>query len=121
LNQSFSRAQRLLTPKDFKAVFDRNESRAGNAAFLLLALTNGGDQSRLGLVVGKKVLKRAVDRNRLKRLVRESFRRHLFNRPVDIVFLARGGVSTALSEDFSEQLAAQWARLERRLLEANHQ
>ena len=31
--------------------------------------------ARLGLVVGKKLLKRAVDRNRLKRIVREQFRR----------------------------------------------
>jgi len=32
------------------------------------------DGPRLGLVVGKKLLKRAVDRNRLKRIIREQFR-----------------------------------------------
>ena len=34
----------------------------------------GLTEARLGLVVGKKLLKRSVDRNRLKRIVREQFR-----------------------------------------------
>lgn len=36
----------------------------------------GIEAPRLGLVVGKKQLKRAVDRNRVKRIVREQFRLH---------------------------------------------
>ena len=36
----------------------------------------GAEGPRLGLVVGKKQLKRAVDRNRVKRIVREQFRLH---------------------------------------------
>lgn len=118
MNQApFGRTQRLLTPADFKAVFDRNESRAGNAAFLLLALPNGGDLSRLGLVVGKKSLKRAVDRNRLKRLVREEFRHSQFDIAIDLVFLARSAIKPALAEGFSRQLAAELARVNRRLAE----
>lgn len=35
---------------------------------------DGMNDARLGVVVGKKLLKRAVDRNRLKRIVREQFR-----------------------------------------------
>lgn len=31
-------------------------------------------EARLGLVVGKKLLKRSVDRNRVKRIIREQFR-----------------------------------------------
>ncbi len=34
----------------------------------------GLTEARLGLVVGKKLLKRAVDRNKVKRIVRENFR-----------------------------------------------
>ena len=33
-----------------------------------------GSGARLGLVIGKKLLRRAVDRNRVKRCIRESFR-----------------------------------------------
>ena len=36
---------------------------------------NGGDLARLGIVVSRRTARRAVDRNRLKRLVRETFRR----------------------------------------------
>lgn len=42
----------------------------------------GSGDARLGLVVGKKLLKRAVDRNRLKRIVRERFRIRRANLPV---------------------------------------
>ncbi len=43
-------------------------------------------EARLGVVVAKKLLKRAVDRNRVKRVVREQFRLHRGNLPgVDMV------------------------------------
>ena len=35
----------------------------------------GQNDARLGLVIGKKLLKKAVNRNRVKRIVREQFRR----------------------------------------------
>lgn len=34
-----------------------------------------GSEARLGMVIGKKLLRRAVDRNRVKRCIRECFRR----------------------------------------------
>ena len=42
---------------------------------------DGLNDARLGVVVGKKLLKRAVDRNRVKRIVREQFRRERPNLP----------------------------------------
>lgn len=46
----------------------------------------GNTEARLGLVVGKKLLKRAVDRNRVKRVVREQFRLRRAGLPaVDLV------------------------------------
>lgn len=45
-----------------------------NALFQVYARPNGLDHPRLGLVVGKKVAKRAVRRNYIKRTVREWFR-----------------------------------------------
>ncbi len=45
-----------------------------------------GGSARLGLVVGKKLLKRAVDRNRVKRVIRDQFRRRRAELPaVDLV------------------------------------
>ncbi len=66
----------------------------------------GFSEARLGLVVGKKLVKRAVDRNRVKRVIREEFRRCRPNLPpVDLVVrLAvkpqRPLVGKAIASDF---------------------
>jgi ribonuclease P protein component len=44
-----------------------------------------GTNSRLGLAIPKKLSKRAIDRNRIKRLIREHFRRTPLDKPRDIV------------------------------------
>ena len=71
----FGRALRLLRPKEFKRVFD-NGAKSGDEALLILGIRNDLPLPRLGLAIAKKHLKKAVDRNRIKRLVRESFRSH---------------------------------------------
>jgi ribonuclease P protein component len=43
--------------------------------FTLFAKPNGLGQARIGIIVSRRVARRAVDRNRAKRLVREAFRR----------------------------------------------
>ena len=70
---SFSRAARLLKPAEFKRVFTENE-RARTDTLLVMARPNALGQARLGMVVAKRLLPRAVDRNRVKRCVRETFR-----------------------------------------------
>lgn len=117
LNNRFSCQQRLLKPAQFKAVFDRNITRAGNAAFLLLALPNNGHYSRLGLVVGKKALKSAVARNAVKRIVREQFRHHRFSCPIDLIFLAKPGINAVEAALLAGELRRQFARLDKRLVE----
>ncbi len=57
--------------------------------------------SRLGIVVSKRVLKKAHERNRIKRLVREVFRlhKHGLNKPFDLmVRLNKPLVSPSLNE-----------------------
>ena len=70
---NFSRELRLLTPTQFKNVFEQ-PFRASTPEITILARKNNLEHPRLGLTVAKKHLKRAHDRNRIKRLVRESFR-----------------------------------------------
>lgn len=71
-----NKQQRLDQPSQFQALFDAPDFRQSNKAFLVLAKHNSLEHSRLGLVVSKKKAKRAVDRNLVKRLSRESFRQH---------------------------------------------
>lgn len=48
---------------------------------MVMARPNAVGYPRLGMVVGKRLLARAVDRNRVKRCVRESFRQVLDELP----------------------------------------
>lgn len=64
---------RLTRPAEFDRVFADNQ-RARTDAFLVMARPNGLGYPRLGLVIGKRILARAVDRNRVKRCARASFR-----------------------------------------------
>ena len=112
--QSFSRADRLLTSHDFKTVFDDNSRRASTRNALLLAFANNGNRSRLGLVIAKKNVKLANQRNRIKRLVREYFRCHPLNVPHDLVFLARRGLGELDNDQIREQLAYLWRKVDRK-------
>lgn len=71
----FRRENRLLKSEDFSFVFQRPVKCRGDC-FELYARKNGGVVARLGLAISKKSLKKAVDRNHVKRLFRESFRSH---------------------------------------------
>ena len=83
---------------------------------------NGADHPRLGLAVPRRVARRAVVRNRLKRRIRESFRHHAEGLAgLDVVVLARTGAEKMDSERFGRLLARQWeraGRLQRRTVTA---
>src|SRR5690554_7460472 len=81
---------------------------------MALAVPNELGHPRLGLVVSKKNLRRAVDRNRLKRLARESIRLQQHQLPaLDIVLLARRGVGELDNATLHRQLHGMWRRLAR--------
>lgn len=69
----FERSARLLKPAEFERVFTENE-RARTESLLVMARPNALGHARLGMVIAKRLLPRAVDRNRIKRCVRETFR-----------------------------------------------
>jgi ribonuclease P protein component len=65
------------------------------------------------LVIAKKHLRFAVQRNRMKRLIRESFRKQQQSfQGLDVIVLSRKGVDLLLADkSFSEHLEQQWLRL----------
>ncbi len=67
------RDARLVRPAEFERVFADNQ-RARTDSLLVMARPNDLGTPRLGMVISKRLLARAVDRNRVKRCVRESFR-----------------------------------------------
>ena len=54
MNLAFGREKRLLTPQQFKAVFDSSSNKVPGKNVLLLARENQLEHPRLGLVIGKK-------------------------------------------------------------------
>jgi ribonuclease P protein component len=67
------RDARLVDKADFDRVFADNQ-RARTDYALVMARPNMVGHPRLGMIIAKRLLARAVDRNRVKRCVRESFR-----------------------------------------------
>lgn len=82
---------------------------------LLLARPNGLEYSRLGCVVAKKNVRGAVGRNRIKRVVRDTFRRQQqLLMPMDIVFIAHKGLDHLVPQAQTQCLQKNWQRLARR-------
>ncbi|AGZ37923.1 ribonuclease P [Pseudomonas sp. VLB120] len=112
MSQDFSRDKRLLTPRHFKAVFDSPTGKVPGKNLLILARENGLDHPRLGLVIGKKSVKLAVQRNRLKRLMRDSFRlNQQMLAGLDIVIVARKGLGEIDNPELHQHFGKLWKRL----------
>ena len=65
--------QHITSPKHFDRAF-RQGSRARSGVLVVAVAPNGLGHARLGLSVGKRIWKGAVQRNRVRRLFREAFR-----------------------------------------------
>ncbi len=65
--------EHLRDPKDFRRAFDRRKTTSDDV-LIVYAFPNGLAHARLGISVGKKKVKTAVGRNRIKRAIREAFR-----------------------------------------------
>jgi ribonuclease P protein component len=112
----FTKSLRLLCAADFKPVFDDAPFRASHQYFLILARLNNQPSARLGLVMAKKHMRLAVERNRMKRLIRESFRLQQQELAgLDIVVLSRKGMDSLSNSEFSQQLTQQWQRIFKKL------
>lgn len=81
---------RRLTPAGYRAVFDNQQSRA-TRYFVMWTRQTEETRGQLGVVAAKRTFRRAVDRNRARRLLREAYRLNRPNLPanVDLILLAR--------------------------------
>ncbi len=113
---SFGKARRLLNAKDYSRVFDGAEAKASHRHLLLLARSNDLPGHRLGLVIAKKNVRLAVQRNRIKRTAREVFRTMPDSEPgLDVVLLARRGLDQLDNAELSTILRQQWQKLVRHM------
>lgn len=91
--KGFPRSHRLLSPAQFQRLFKGAVWRLKLPGLTVLAAPNDLDHPRLGIALAKRYAKKAVERNRIRRQLRESFRLHQRHLPgVDVVILGGFGV-----------------------------
>lgn len=109
----FDKSLRLLDASAYKTVFDDAQIKVSTRQLLFLARPNGMNKSRLGLVIAKKNIKQAVQRNRIKRIARESFRLNQQNLGgVDTVVLARRGLDQLENNELRSMFDQLWQQLQ---------
>ena len=109
--------ERLQQPSAYQRVFQRGRKLV-SPLFVLYILPTSEPHSRLGLAVSKRVGS-AVVRNRVKRRMRELFRRHkaLLTPPCDVVVVARREAAEAPWNMYVQQYLTLLERHHRRLQE----
>ena len=115
MSQNFARDKRLLSSQQFKQVFDSPSDKVSGKQILILARGNDLEHPRLGLVIGKKNVRLSVERNRIKRQIRESFRHHQCQiGSLDVLVIARKALDSQTNQDLSQNLEKLWKRLKSR-------
>jgi ribonuclease P protein component len=105
------REARIRRAGDFAALRQAS-GRLGGRCFSVRYKSNEFGHARLGLAISKRVSKRAVERNRIKRLVRESFRRMRHQLPaVDLVVMAREQAAGMDGPALLAEIDALWRKL----------
>lgn len=112
----FSRELRLLTPAHFENVFN-NATPAVSPHITALARKNNTGKARIGITIAKKRVKTAVERNRIKRVIRENFRQQHQLPNIDIVIVAKSGVDKLTNSDINKALNKLWKKLQHRCKE----
>ena len=109
---SFSRTYRLTTKADYAAVFDEKQLKVSQGWFLALYIKNQKAYPRLGIIVSKRIVRKASSRNYLKRIIREGFRvRKTAMEAIDLVIMTRKGCKLENKVKLQQELDTLWQRL----------
>ncbi len=104
----FKRTSRLLNRPSFQAVFQAKKKRFGGC-FVLYSQQNQLNYPRIGIILSKKQVRLACDRNRVRRIIRESFRHHRINLPnSDFVLVGLHRMQQLTSQEIVQCIEKQW-------------
>jgi ribonuclease P protein component len=111
---TFPPTRRLHNKPQFDSVY-RQGKRVSGAHFLVLAIANQADGPRLGLSISAKSVGNSVSRNRVKRIIRESFRQAQHLLPsIDIVVNSKPLAKAATSTELRLSLQQHWTDIARK-------
>ncbi|MDA1076771.1 MAG: ribonuclease P protein component [Proteobacteria bacterium] len=82
---AFPRSNRLLKPAEYRITLNQADLRVSVGSMWIIARANQRNHARLGMIVGRRAQRRAVDRNLTKRSIRETFRQLIDLPAADIV------------------------------------
>jgi ribonuclease P protein component len=115
LPTSFPRLERLLQSSEFTSVFNNTQCKSSDQNFMVLAKSNHRLYPRLGLAITKKKIRMAIARNRLKRIIRESFRHHKeYLNGMDIVVLCQSRAAAVNNDELFSSLHNHWLKIAER-------
>lgn len=108
--QNFAKSCRLCCSRDYQFVFKKAD-KVSDSLFLILSRKTDAGKARLGLAVAKKNARLAVQRNRIKRIIRETFRKQQKTMPsVDIVVMIRPAAVRANNHQLIASLNKLWKK-----------
>jgi len=106
--ESFPRQLRLVRAAQFRQIFNNNK-RVDDASITILVGNQVGTCPRLGFAIARKQIQKAVLRNRLKRIFRESFRKNQHRLPArDMVIMVRRSIMSIDSAQLISNLDKHW-------------
>tara|TARA_B100000586_G_C19850665_1_gene318513 strand:- start:160 stop:522 length:363 start_codon:yes stop_codon:yes gene_type:complete len=109
-SEKLTKKNRTINPQHYKNIFEARR-KTQSRYFIIYALENSFEEMpRLGLAISKKNIKRAVARNRIKRLVRESFRKNMAS-SIDVVVMCKKNADLAANHLLLEDLMESWIKL----------
>lgn len=108
---AFPPSARLRHPREFEAVLAGGK-RLQERWLTVASRANAQAGARLGLAISARAVPDAVDRNRIKRQARETFRQHRARLPaLDVVLMARPGAAGAARPELRGAFERLWQRL----------
>lgn len=111
MNHGFSRSHRIVSANDYKEIWQKARRLSGNC-IALVNCKNHLAYARLGLSFSKKYFPNAVDRNRLKRVARETFRLYQNQlNSLDIIAVGYKGANLLSPKEQYHSFRELWLRL----------
>lgn len=110
MDHAFSKNKRLLTKKEYERVF-KQAKKVVAPDFFILTILNDKNTARLGFALSKKSLPKASSRNRVRRVIRESFRTQSELKHVDIVVLGKPGLAKLNNQEIRMDLETLWKKI----------
>jgi ribonuclease P protein component len=101
----FPASNRLKNSREFLEVQEKAAKHHCKHFLILIAASDKG-RNRLGITVTKKIDKRAVKRNKIKRRIRDIFRlnQHLLRENFDIIIIARKNAAEIEYKDTAREI-----------------